>query len=147
VHAKKGEKKNPREVITRNPKRKIIRRKKNTSLKQKKENKGGGEPYTSRRPFQPFFFLFFSGLNLFPIRHFSFFNPNPQEFQLLIEKEHITQENIIVYNHLILTKKEAWCFTFSFLLSSPSDQAQQLLSVAAAELVAPGHSSSRVSSS
>jgi len=57
VHAKKGEKKNPREVITRNPKRKIIRRKKNTSLKQKKENKGGGEPYTSRRPFQPFFFF------------------------------------------------------------------------------------------
>jgi hypothetical protein len=114
---------------------------------QRKKDKGGGEPYTSRRPFQPFSFLFFSGLNLFPIRHFSFFNPNPQEFQLLIEKEHITQENIIVYNHLILAKKEAWCFTFSFLLSCPSDQAQQLLSVAAAELVAPGHSSSRVSSS
>jgi len=60
VHAKKEEKKNPREVITRNPRRKIVRKKKeNTSLKQKeKENNGDGEPYTNRRPLQPFFFAF-----------------------------------------------------------------------------------------
>jgi hypothetical protein len=35
---------------------------------QRKKDKGGGEPYTSRRPplFRLFFLLFFSGLNLFP---------------------------------------------------------------------------------
>jgi hypothetical protein len=67
VHAKKEEKKNPREVITRNPRRKIVRKKKeNTSLKQKeKENNGGGEPYTNRCPLQPFFFCFSSSISVF----------------------------------------------------------------------------------
>jgi len=54
-----------------------------------------------------------------------------------------------VHNHFILAKKEAWCFTLSFLSSSPSGQAQakQLLSAAVAELVAPSHCNNGVSSS
>jgi hypothetical protein len=54
-----------------------------------------------------------------------------------------------VHSHLILTeKKKAWYLTFTFLPSSPSDQAQQLISAAATtELVTPSHSNSRVSSS
>ena len=126
VHAQKekddkDDQRKPREGHYNKPQKKNVRGKKKKHITKKK--KRGGKPYTSRRPLQPFW-LFFSGLNLSPIKHFSFLNLNPQELQLLIKKEHITRENSIVHSHLILVKKEAWCFAFSFLPSSPSDQAQ-----------------------
>jgi hypothetical protein len=52
--------------LKKKPQKKEKKVKKNTSLKQKKENKGGDESYTSRRPLQPFW-LFFSGLGLSPL--------------------------------------------------------------------------------
>jgi hypothetical protein len=46
---------------------------------QRKKDKGGGEPYTSRRPpLQAFFFGFSSPVSISsPVRHFSLLNLNP----------------------------------------------------------------------
>jgi hypothetical protein len=78
VHAQKekddkDDQRKPREGHYNKPQKKNVRgKKKNTSLKKKK---GGGKPYTSRRPLQPFW-LFFSGLNLSP--HQTLFIPQSQ---------------------------------------------------------------------
>ena len=152
MHAKKENKKKPREVITRNPRRKIVRKKKkeNTSLKQKeKENNGGGEPYTSRCPLQPFFFAFLLQSQSFS--HQTLFIPQSQPLGAATPHQkrahHIGEHHCAQPPHPH-RKKEAWYLTFSFLPSPPSDQAQQLISAAATtELVTPSHSNSRVSSS
>jgi hypothetical protein len=108
-------------VITINPRKKTLEEKKKHITKKK--IKGAANPIPAAAPFS--LFGFSSPVSISPpIKHFSFLNLNPQELQLLIKKEHITRENSIVHSHLILVKKEAWCFAFSFLPSSPSDQAQ-----------------------